>query len=121
MNQPEINLYHYRARLVSVYDGDTMRVDLDLGMGIWRNNIALRLFGIDTPELRGDDREAGLRARDAVRDAVGDGASVIIQTHRDATGKYGRLLATVWIPEEPHGYFNLNKWLLEVDLAVPYE
>lgn len=45
----EMHLYHYRARLVSVYDGDTIRVDLDLGMGIWRNNIALRLYGINTP------------------------------------------------------------------------
>ncbi len=28
------SLYHYRAKVLSVYDGDTIRVDLDLGLGI---------------------------------------------------------------------------------------
>jgi hypothetical protein len=33
------NLYHYNARVVSVYDADTLTVDIDLGLGIWRLGI----------------------------------------------------------------------------------
>ena len=30
-------LYHYRAKVLSVYDGDTIRVELNLGFGIkWK-------------------------------------------------------------------------------------
>ena len=31
----ELTLYHYKATVVSVYDGDTIRADIDLGMNIW--------------------------------------------------------------------------------------
>lgn len=31
----ELTLYHYKANIVLVYDGDTIRADIDLGMNIW--------------------------------------------------------------------------------------
>lgn len=30
----ERHLYHYRAQVTDVYDGDTCTMDIDLGMGI---------------------------------------------------------------------------------------
>ena len=48
-------LYHYRAVVISVYDGDTCRMDIDLGLDIWQKNEKIRLVRINTPELRGND------------------------------------------------------------------
>ena len=86
----------YRARVVKVYDGDTVTVDIDVGFGVWLHGQRLRLFGIDTPELRGEEREAGLAARDWLLRQIPLGSSVVIKTHRDAKGKYGRWLAELY-------------------------
>ncbi len=45
------NLYLYKAKIISVYDGDTCRVDIDLGLKVWIKNEKLRLLRIDAPEL----------------------------------------------------------------------
>ena len=34
--------YTYRCRVVSVYDGDTVTVDLDLGLNVWLQDQKLR-------------------------------------------------------------------------------
>jgi endonuclease YncB( thermonuclease family) len=41
------------TRIISVYDGDTFRVDIDELSDIVDKNIAIRILGIDTPEIRG--------------------------------------------------------------------
>ncbi len=43
--------YVYDARVVSVYDGDTIRVDIDLGFNLWLHNESIRLI------TEKDDRE----------------------------------------------------------------
>ncbi len=66
----EGQLYYYKAKIISVYDGDTVRVDIDLGLSTWIKNEKLRLARINAPELRGDEREAGMAARDFLREYV---------------------------------------------------
>jgi len=112
-------LYHYEARLVSVYDGDTIRVDLSLGFNIWQLNKPIRLYGIDTPELRGIEREQGLVVRDIVEQRLRQADRLIIETHKDTTGKYGRLLGTVHYRVEGQ-WHNLNQELLSEGLAMAY-
>ena len=90
----EAIMYEYRAVVVSVYDGDTIKVDIDLGFGIWKKNETIRLWGIDAPEIRGEEREAGLKARDSLRRLI-LGEDVIIQTEKDEKGKYGRYIGRV--------------------------
>ena len=107
----------YNAVVRSVYDGDTMRVDVDLGFKVWMNNISLRLLGINTPEVRGPEREEGLKARSFVLDRVNEGTPVIIVTEKDKTGKYGRWLATVYYH---NGEKNLNEELLQNGHAKEY-
>ena len=51
-----IDLYTYKARCVSVYDGDSITLDIDLGFNHWMLNQKIRLLGIDTPEIRGPER-----------------------------------------------------------------
>ena len=111
------SLYTYRAKIVSVYDGDTVRADIDLGLSIWARNEKMRLFGIDTPELRGgtpESKRKGYAARDFLRSKV-LGKTVIIKTIRDKKGKYGRYLAEIFIDG-----VNINELLIEKGHAVEY-
>lgn len=60
------DLWTYRARVQSVTDGDTIRIFIDLGFHCFHIE-ALRLAGVDTPELfSGTNREAGKAAKDFV-------------------------------------------------------
>ena len=121
MNRIDLNPYIYDAFCAYVYDGDSVTVDIDLGMGVWLKHQKTRLFGIDTPEIKGEEREAGLVARDRLRYLV-QGYDVVIETHKDRTGKYGRWLVTLWVDTAGDGELtNVNELLVEEGLAVKYE
>ena len=113
--QPQCGFYQYKAIITDVYDGDTVTADIDLGFDIWRRNERLRLFGIDAPEVRGEEREQGLLARDALRERL-VGREVTICTIKDKTGKYGRYLVRIF----DKGRL-INLWLVRVGHAEPYE
>lgn len=113
-----MNLYFYRAIVVSIYDGDTIRVNIDLGFNTWIFNVKLRLFGIDTPELRGDEREQGLAAKKFVEDRIPVGQEIRVATVKDSTGKFGRYLATIYYGDNFAN--NLNEGLIKERLAVIY-
>ena len=53
-------MFEYAARLVSVYDGDTCRLDCDLGFGVWYRTTC-RLASINAIELH---QPGGPQARD---------------------------------------------------------
>lgn len=107
--------YWYKAYVKEVYDGDTLTVDIDLGFHAGLSSIKVRLYGLDAPEVRGEERPQGLLSRDAVRAKV-LGKKVIINTYRDKVGKYGRWLAIVYF-EEDGAQVNLNEWLVSEGLA----
>ncbi len=48
-------MYNYNAKITNVVDGDTFDFEIDLGFGITYKN-RLRLYGVDTPEVRGSER-----------------------------------------------------------------
>ena len=87
-------MYRYRAHVLRVYDGDTITVRVDLGFHTHRIE-RLRLARIDAWEVRGEERPAGLIARDWLRTQI-LGKDIEIQTNKDATGKYGRYIAEVY-------------------------
>jgi micrococcal nuclease len=111
---PEVN-YTYNAVVRSVYDADTIRVDIDTGFSTWRHNESIRLLGIDAPEIRGEERPEGLISKAWLLDKIPPGTEIIIQTIRDRTGKYGRYLAYIW-----HDGVNLNEQMLIEGIAKPY-
>lgn len=98
--------------IVSVYDADTIRVDIDLGFGLRFKNLPLRLAYIDAPEL---NTEAGIAARDYLRVMLPVGATVIVQTLKDKKEKYGRYLAVVY-----RDGLNVNDALVNAGHAVLY-
>lgn len=113
-------LYTYRARLSEtsrnhpIYDGDTVRLVADLGFGLLAELGPCRLYGIDTPELRGADREAGIVARDFLRDLLTPGLWFTIRTHKDEKGKYGRYLCEITLDDGT----NVNELLVATGHAV---
>ncbi|GBD94460.1 hypothetical protein BMS3Abin05_02069 [bacterium BMS3Abin05] len=108
-------LYHYRGRVVSVYDGDTIHVDIDLGLYTWRKNEKIRLARINAPELRGSSREKGVQSRDFLRELILDKA-VLVQTQKDRRGKWGRFVAEIWIKENDQ-WVNVNDRLVQKGFA----
>jgi len=95
-------MYEYRCKVVDVYDGDTLTLDVDLGFNI-THRIKVRLSEIDTPEVRGVEREDGLKAKDFVLQWVSNLESSALEAendwpfivHTSKTGKFGRWLADI--------------------------
>jgi len=111
----DAELFHYNAIVQSVYDGDTCRVDIDLGLGIWVRNEKIRLVRINAPEMTGADKARGTAARDFLR-ALIDGQEIIIESIKDQRGKYGRYLAEIWILQNGC-WTNINDLLVEAGYA----
>ncbi len=83
------------ARVVSVYDGDTLTVEADIWPGITARS-SVRIDGIDTPEIRGKcekEKRMARQARELLATTVGD--AVVLRDVRK--GKYaGRVIARVY-------------------------
>ena len=113
------NLYYYKAHVTYVYDGDTITCDIDCGFGLKMIKTKIRLYGINTPEIRGEESEIGIQVRDILRKKI-HGKNILLQTIKDKKGKYGRYLGILHL-EEDGKYININDWLLENNYAVKYE
>jgi len=107
--------YWYDAHCVSAYDGDTVTVDIDLGFGNKMTKQKLRLYGINTPEIRGKEREDGIVSRDWLRKRILD-KDIVMRSYRDKSGKYGRWLAEIFI-EQDGELLNLNLEMVRLGLA----
>jgi micrococcal nuclease len=120
-------MYVYRAKIRSVYDADTLRVDIDLGFSVGLVNRSVRLYGINAPEMRGPEKPKGKQSRDWVRKTL-KGARIVLHVHK-LEGKYGRPIVTVYythdeedqkpVEEAPMDWINLNRQLVLKKLAKP--
>lgn len=116
-------LYYYAASVTDVYDGDTFTVDIDLGLGMWRHGQQIRLWKVNTPEVRGEERERGLAVRDYVR-ALILGKTILVRTILDKRGvdsteKFGRLLGEILLDGVDGEVINLNEHLLATGMGRP--
>ena len=107
-------MYTYKAHVISVYDGDTITVDIDLGFDTWLKNQKIRMYGINAPEMKGVSHTRGVTSRDALRSRI-QGQDIIIETIEDKKEKYGRWLGKIEINNE-----NINDWMVSNHYAVPF-
>jgi len=108
-------MYNYRARVISIYDADTMTLEIDLGFHI-KITEKVRLMGIDTPELRTKnkkEKKLGYEARDYLRELILN-KEVIINTEKK--GKFGRYLVDVYYDD-----ININNELIRKGYAKSYD
>ena len=107
-----MDTYIYNAHVTSVYDGDTITCNITCGFGVELKKQKIRLFGLNTPEVRGESREEGLISRDKLRERILD-KDIQLKTIKDKKGKYGRYLGIIYLGDE-----NINEWLIDSGLAV---
>lgn len=104
------------ARVVSVYDGDTVRVEAAMWPGLtWTGSV--RVDGVDTPEIRGKcnaEIAKAKAARDFVRARVGKRVTLV----GIKKGKYaGRVVARVKLADGS----DLTELLIRQGHGRPYE
>lgn len=98
-----IIMYKYYAKTKRVIDGDTIDFEVDLGFHM-KKTIRVRLSEIDTPELRGEEKELGQEVKQFVSAQLFtshsngdlDAIQVVVSTRK--TGSFGRWLGEVIFP-----------------------
>lgn len=117
MNASDWPQYSYRGVLKRVVDGDTVVATLDLGLRVF-TDVALRLAGIDAPEInRGEpeERALGRRARNFVERYEGRG--VCVRTYRDKRS-FNRYVADILLIEQDGELQDLAGVIVEAGHAV---
>ena len=117
-------MYEYNAEVVRVVDGDTVILDIDLGMNVWMRNERIRLAGINAPELRTPE---GIAAQSALQLKLLEGdMAVVLNTFKMARSTdekhddWYRYLGILTIYDEAGTAIDVNKWMLENNYAVSY-
>jgi len=132
---------------LQIYDGDTIKVAIDVGMEQWVGAVYYRLYGIQAPELRPlVTREAGTAAKEHLCDLIqkyavweatgggfpGNGCGIIVRTHkrlrpkddyrpREVRGKFGRwLIELIGQDSDTHKQVNINQLMIADGHAEPY-
>jgi len=135
-NTPEFSFKgrEFLAKVLDVYDGDTVTITVKVDETYFRMNC--RLDGIDTPELKSHDEEEKRAAkmarkylidlilesdtpleitREETRKLCGEGNKILLIKCRDFD-KYGRLLVELW-----NSSFCLNRRMIESGFAGKYD
>ena len=110
--------------VVKVRDGDTFIIDIPNIPDVFGNNIAVRIRGIDTPELndkREEIRKISIQAKEELEKLFNSGDAnsgqkpkiVLYNLGRD---KYFRLLASVKV-----GNIDVAEYLIKKGLAKSYD
>lgn len=107
MRQP---LGPYKAEVIDVHDGDTVRLFMDLGFGI-KINLSCRLYKINAPELNTIE---GIRARDELKKRLPKGT--IVDVYSFGWDKYGGRFDGVIC----EGGDDINTWMVTSGYAEPY-
>jgi len=112
-------MYRYNAELLRIVDGDTIDVLIDLGFNITIKE-RVRLYGIDTPEVRTRNLEEKARGK-AASARLGELLTehFIIETKIDKRGKFGRLLGIIYAHVDGK-LTNLNEALVQEGHAERY-
>jgi micrococcal nuclease len=117
-------VYEYSCKITRVVDGDTVDVDIDLGVGVWLHKERVRLYGIDTPESRTrdlDEKKYGLIAKEQIKSFMPVGSMQTLVTVKDKAGKYGRILGKFLIyDKKTDAQMTINDWMIREHHAVAY-
>ena len=105
--------------IVSVYDGDTIRVNMNCTVGFFCDNMSIRVWGIDTPERRGGtgtklEKYKAKIATSLTKKFVYGAEDLYLEDC--IKGKYFRLVCKV---KNEKGIY-LSDYLIDSTFAVPY-
>ncbi|MDX8394304.1 MAG: thermonuclease family protein [Mariprofundales bacterium] len=103
-------------KVISVYDGDTFRVNIKSLHPLLGDNISIRIAGIDTPEMKDKRdlvRELAKKAQIILEKRLKAGANIELRNVK--RGKYFRIIADVYIDD-----INIANELMRLGLAKAY-
>lgn len=107
----------YQSTVVSVYDGDTMDVRVNIWPGI-ETEATIRIYGLDTPEIRtrsACEKVLGYKAKETLIQLFTDDKTVYLTDVKH--GSFGgRYVATVTLPDGR----TIPEVMITAGLAVPY-
>ena len=117
--------YIYRAKLDRVVDGDTVDALIDVGFDIWFKK-RIRFKGVDTWESRTrnlEEKALGLKAKARTKELLEkvSSKSGYFRIKSYGLGKYGRVLADVFIRDKDGKQWNINKTLISEGHAYVYD
>ena len=111
------NKYECLAKVVHVYDGDTVHLVLPLPETNKLVKIKTRLYGIDTPEMRiHQQKENALKAKERLIEML-QKTNYMVNVKCGEFDKYGRVLVTLYSTEFSKSF---NDILIEEGLGYPY-
>jgi micrococcal nuclease len=103
--------------VVSIYDGDTFKIDLAGVHPLFGDDVSIRLFGVDTPEIRGSEDHVKVlakKARDLTEKALLGAEKIELKNPQ--RGKYFRIIADVYVDGK-----SLAELLMKAELAKSYD
>ena len=104
-----------KAKVISVYDGDTIKCVFPLKDTLYKWNC--RLSGVDTPEIRTRnkiEKKFGYIVRDSLREKI---LNKVVKLKCGEFDKYGRLLTELMCDGDD---CTINSWLIQKDYAFEY-
>ena len=115
----------YKAKLDRVVDGDTVDALIDVGFDIWFKK-RIRFKGVDTWESRTrnlEEKALGLKAKARTKELLEkvSSKSGYFRIKSYGLGKYGRVLADVFIMDKDGKQWNVNKTLISEGHAYIYD
>ncbi len=117
--------YIYRGKLERVVDGDTIDALIDVGFDVWVKK-RIRYKGIDTWESRTrnlEEKKLGLAAKARNKQLLEEVSSKpgYFRLKSYGVGKYGRVLADIFIMDSNGVQINVNDTLITEGHAYVYE
>lgn len=117
------------VKVASVYDGDTIKILTHLHVNEPVHEYSLRIYGIDTPEIRSNSKlehETAIKIQQVVVDLLRNNVVWVEFTKEEC---YGRLMGTVYPTNTATNctgvqYIkdkqSIGDWLIDRQLAKPY-
>lgn len=109
-------MYQYQAEIITVVDGDTVHMTIDLGMRMYYKT-SCRMAGINAPELTSTDLEVrakAVAAKNYLISLLPVGTKVLIDSRY--LDKYGRAVVVI----TANG-ININNEMIAKGYAVVYK
>ena len=103
--------------VVSVYDADTFRVNIEGWPDLIGKNIPVRVNGVDAPDIRGEcpsEKQAAQEAKGFTLKKLTEAQGIELRNIK--RGKYFRIIADVYVDGE-----NLSDLLIRAGYARPYD
>jgi len=121
LNYFSFNGYKCKAKIVSVYDGDTFTACFKYNGEIIKYRF--RTFGYDSPEMkplkskanREEEKKNAIIARNKFKEIINFDNNELVDLEMLKFDKYGRILVNVF-----KNNINVNQWMIKNNYGYPY-